>query len=78
MFWLKQNFILLRNLARIVPGTSIVYRSDHIGSDLIPASQDGAKHSFTVPAPVAVHSEHMSSGDIYFGKFGDFGGIFRV
>ena len=42
--------ILLRNLARIVPGTSIVYRSDRIGSDLIPASQDVANYSFTVPA----------------------------
>ena len=45
--------VLFRNLARIVPGTSIVYRSD-----LIPASQDVANHSFTAPTPVAVRSEH--------------------
>ena len=34
----KAKLLLLRNLARIVPGTSIVYGSDRIGSDLIPAS----------------------------------------
>ena len=41
--------VLLRNLARIVPGTSIVYRSDRIGNDLIRASQGVANHSFTAP-----------------------------
>ena len=65
--------ILLRNLARIVPGTSIVYRSYCISSDLIPACQDVANHSFTAPAPVAVHSERMPDKALSVSYAGDLG-----
>ena len=63
--------VLLRNLARIVPGTSIVYRSDCIGSDRIPSSQDVANHSFTAPTPVAVHSEHAPDKASFVSYAGD-------
>ena len=65
--------VLLRNLARIVLGTSIAYRSDRIGSDVIPASQDVAKHSFTVPVPLAMHSEHMPHKAPFVSNAGDLG-----
>ena len=45
---------LLRNLARIIPGTSIVDSSDLIDRDPIHVSQDVANHSFPAPAPVVV------------------------
>ena len=65
--------VLLRNLARIVPGTSVVYRSDRIGSDLSPASQDVANHSFTVPAPVSVCSEHAPDKALFVSHAGILG-----
>ena len=65
--------VVLRNLARIVPGTSIVYRSDYIGSDLILARQDVANHSFTAPAPVAVHTEHAPDKAPFMLYAGDLG-----
>ena len=65
--------VLLRNLARIVPGTSIVYRSDRIDNDLIPASQGVANHSFTAPTPVAVHSEHAPDKAPFVSYAGDLG-----
>ena len=64
--------ILLRNLARIVPGTSIVYRSYRIGSDLIPASRDVANHSFTAPAP-DVRFEHAPGKAPFVSYAGDLG-----
>ena len=51
--------VLLRNLARIIPGTSINDRNDCIDRVPIHSSQDVANHSFPAPAPVAVLSEHM-------------------
>ena len=65
--------VFLRNLARIVAGTSIVYRSDCIGSDLIPASQDVANYSFTAPTSVAVHSEHVPDKAPFVSYAGDLG-----
>ena len=65
--------VLLRSLARIVLGTSIAYRSDRIGSDVIPASQDVVKHSFTVPASVALRSEHAPDKAPFVSHAGDLG-----
>ena len=64
---------MLRNLAMIIPSTSIVYRSDCIGSDLSHVSQDVANRSFTAPAPVAVHSEHTSDKAPFLSHAGDLG-----
>ena len=65
--------VLLRNLARIVPGTSIAYRCYCIGNDLIPASQDVGKHFFTAPASVVVRSEHAPDKAPFVSYAGDLG-----
>ena len=73
LYFIGEILILLRNLAKIVPGTSIVYRRDRISSDLIPASQDVANHSFTTPAPVAVCFEHAPDKAPFVSYAGDLG-----